>query len=127
MSDVSVEATALSKDKRSSKASVHRYTLNVSERLYDRVDRTLREARKEPGTRLDKSGWIIESIRRKLSRDHHEIARKGILRMKSIQVSLPEDLAQELQEKIAQSRRLTGKGSLKTWIVDAIEERLASD
>ena len=100
-----------------------RYTLSISERLYNRIDHQAKQIKYNTKTRIDKSKWILGAIEEKLKRDHQIRHNRDFLRMKSIQILLPEDLAQILHTKIEETRKLTGKGSLKTWIVDAIEEK----
>ena len=93
---------------------LYRYTFEVSERFYDRMQRETRRYKHERNIRVGKNTWIVEAIREKLDRAaSSKESYSQLPRFKSVQVVLPKEIAADLRDQVNLLREQTGKGSIK--------------
>jgi len=103
-----------------------KYTLRITRTLVERLNRHLSYLKFVKNKRSSKRSWVLEALREKIESekksDIPDIPKRGV-----ILLELEDDLARELDAKVRLVRDVRGSYSIKSWMVDAIEEKLERD
>lgn len=103
-----------------------KYTLRITRTLIERLNRHLSYLKFVKNRRFSKRAWVLDALREKMDRDKKseipDIPKRGV-----ILLDLEDELASELDAKVRLVRDVRGSYSIKSWMVDAIEEKLERD
>lgn len=110
----------------SSEGKKRKYTLRITRTLIDRLNRHLSYLKFIRQRKFSKRSWVLKALEEKIALDKErevpDIPKRGV-----ILLELGEELAHELDEKVELVRSVRGSYSIKSWMVDAIEEKLERD
>lgn len=103
-----------------------KYTLRITRTLVERLNRHLSYLKFVRNKRFSKRSWVLDALREKIEgekkSDIPDIPKRGV-----ILLELEDELASELDAKVRLIRDVRGSYSIKSWMVDAIEEKLERD
>ena len=103
-----------------------KYTLRITRTLVERLNRHLSYLKFVKNRRFSKRSWVLDALREKIESekksDIPDIPKRGV-----ILLELEDELARELDAKVRLVRDVRGSYSIKSWMVDAIEEKLERD
>lgn len=109
-----------------SSAAKRKYTLRITRTLVDRLNRHLSYLKYVKNNRCSKRSWVLSALREKIAiereQDVPDIPKRGV-----ILLELDKELTDELEAKVRLVRDVRGSYSIKSWMVDAIEEKLERD
>lgn len=103
-----------------------KYTLRITRTLVERLNRHLSYLKFVKNKRFSKRSWVLEALHEKIEEekksDIPDIPKRGV-----ILLELEDGLAREVDAKVDLVREVRGSYSIKSWMVDAIEEKLERD
>lgn len=106
--------------------SKRKYTLRITRTLVERLNRHLSYLKFVKNKRFSKRSWVLDALREKIegekNTDIPDIPKRGV-----ILLELEDELAREVDAKVRLVRDVRGSYSIKSWMVDAIEEKLERD
>lgn len=100
-----------------------KYTLRLSQTLLNRVEKHLACLKFIHSSSPSKRKWVLQAIHQKMDREKGasfpDLPKRG-----TILLEIDPELAETLDQRVELIRKVRGSYSLKSWMVDAIEERL---
>lgn len=102
------------------------YPLKISEPLFNRVDKHIQLLKHLDNRSQNKQRWIIEAIKENLAKDE-EAGFPIMPKARNISLKFDETLSKQLERKVGLVKKTKGSYSLKTLILDAIEEKLQKE
>lgn len=97
--------------------------LQVGEHVYDKIHNHVRKLKYLKNPSLTKRAWLHEAIRDKLNREKKV---SDLPRKKYLSIAIDPELNKELEKRIALIRKFIPV-SKKSWVLEAILEKLESD
>lgn len=94
--------------------------LNISAKLYEKLSKHIKIINLK--TKKTKTEWVIEAIEEAIKAGHPKT-----LPLKSLNVSIPEEIDIQIQERVNEITPLVKSYSSQKWIIDAIEEKIKSE
>ncbi len=117
-------ATDMSKETTSKKTK--KYTLRLSQTLLHRIEKHLACLKFIQNSSPSKRKWVMEALNKKINKEKSlnfpDLPKRG-----TILLEIDSDLSDALDQRVELIRKVRGSYSLKSWMVDAIEERLEQE
>jgi hypothetical protein len=100
-----------------------KYTLRLSQTLLNRIEKHLSCLKFVHSSSPSKRKWVLQAIHQKMDREKStpfpDPPKRG-----TILLEIDPELSETLEQRVDMIRKVRGSYSLKSWLVDAIEERL---
>ena len=103
-----------------------KYTLRLSQTLLNRIEKHLACLKFIQNSSPSKRKWVMEALHKKLNREKSlnfpDLPKRG-----TVLLEIDPNLSDALDQRVELIRKVRGSYSLKSWMVDAIEERLEQE
>jgi len=107
----------------SDKTDKSRYTLRLHQTLVKRIDQHLFCLHFIENAYLSKRSWIISALQEKLDLEEHRELPK-LPKPSAILLEIDAKILSRLMRQMSIIRKIKGSYSMKSWMIDAIEEKL---
>lgn len=102
------------------------YTLRLHQKLVQRIDQHLFCLHLVDNTYLSKRAWIVSAIEEKLDLEENRELPK-LPKPSATLIELHAKTLSRLMHQMSIIRKIKGSYSMKSWMIDAIEEKLAKE
>lgn len=100
-----------------------KYILRMHASVMERILKHLSRLSRGASCYLSTRAWIKEAIAQKLNRDEAQLMPK-IPKNSHVLLEIESDMLERLEKQVAMIKKIKGSYSIKSWIMDAIEDRL---
>ncbi len=108
------------------KSEKSRYTLRLHQTLVKRIDQHLFCLHFIENAYLSKRSWILSALKEKLDLEEHRELPK-LPKPSAILIELDTQTLSRLMHQMSIIRKIKGSYSMKSWMIDAIEEKLEKE
>lgn len=103
-----------------------KYILRIHRALMERILRHLSCLKFGESSYQSTRGWISKAIQEKLSREEM-LPMPKVPKNSHVLLQVDPEILERLGNQVALIKKLKGSYSIKSWIVDAVEEKLSID
>jgi hypothetical protein len=111
-------------EKTTSKVQEKRLYLLLSDHLYHKLEKHINRNKSLNPSDSKKSAWVEKAIIQKLSKDG---SKADFSSEKSLNISIANELFQEIVERVNALKMIRGSYSIKKWLVEAISSQLDAE
>jgi hypothetical protein len=103
-----------------------KYILRMHSSVMERILKHISSLKLKKSSYQSTRGWIIQAIEDKLQRDE-SLSTPKVPKSSHVLLSIDGDTIERLDAQVNLIKKLKGSYSIKSWIIDAIEEKLGHD
>lgn len=103
-----------------------KYILRIHPSVMERILKHLSCLKLTKSTYQSTRGWIAKAILEKLDRDE-SLPMPKVPKNSHVLLQVEPEVLERLENQVHLIKKLKGSYSLKSWIIDAVEEKLSND